>query len=301
MKKLSLILIFALATSVCFSEKVFVGLYVINLGKFDISDGSFSADCYLSFKGETNSDIVGQIDYEFMNGSSDTTYELESEEENQKLDRVKATLVVPVDLKGFPFEKHNIQIIIEDKALTKNKLEYVADMKSSGLDPSVFIPGYQIDSWDIAVDEHYYSVFDENYSKFVFTLRVSKPLWNAFQKTLLPVFFMVVMVLLSFLFKKEMFENRIAAITSGLLGVVMFHSSVSDQLPPIGYLTFADKIMMISYVIIIASLIINVFVMKFMNNGKDEAAEMLDRRVKYNVFIVYIVVFAVYCLVSIWK
>ena len=301
MKKLVLILVFALACSVCFSEKVLVGLYIINLGKFDISDGSFSVDCYLSFKSETNGDIVRKINYEFMNGSADTTYEFDHDDNFVKLDRVKASLVVPVDLKEFPFEKHNIQIIVEDKELTKNKLEFVADKKGSGLDPSVFIPGYNIDSWDIKIDEHYYSVFDENYSKFIFTLRVSKPIWNAFQKTLLPVFFMVVMVLLSFLFKKEMVENRIAAITSGLLGVVMFHSSISGQLPPIGYLTFADKIMMISYLIIVASLIINVFLMKFMNNGKDRVAEMIDKRVKYNVFIVYIIVFAVYCMISIGK
>lgn len=301
MKKLILIFMFVLSVSVCFSEKVLVGLYIINLGKFDISDGSFSVDCYLSFKSATDRDIVRKIDYEFMNGSADTTYEFDKDDAFVKLDRVKASLVVPVDLKGFPFEKHNIQIIIEDKELIKSKLEFVPDIKGSGLDPSVFIPGYNIDSWDIKIDEHYYSVFDENYSKFIFTLRVSKPIWNAFQKTLLPVFFMVVMVLLSFLFKKEMFENRIAAITSGLLGVVMFHSSISDQLPPIGYLTFADKIMMISYLIIVASLIINVFLMKFINSGKDQVAETLDKRVKYNVFIVYIVVFAVYCLISIGR
>ena len=46
-------------------EEVQVGLYILNLGKFDIATGSFTADFYLSLKCEAN---CSPENFEFMNG-----------------------------------------------------------------------------------------------------------------------------------------------------------------------------------------------------------------------------------------
>jgi hypothetical protein len=279
---------------------VMTGLYVVNFGKFDISDGSFTVDCYLTFKDTTKSKVLSNIDYEFMNGASESSYVVD-DLSDKKVYRVKSFLSVPVDLKEFPFEKHAIKIIIEDKRFSKENINFIADKSTSGLDKAVFIPGYTIDGWNVAVYDHYYDVFNESYSQFVFTIDISKPVWNAFQKTLLPAFCMVLVVLLSFLISKDMIENRIATITSGLLGVIMFHSSIASQLPPIGYLTFADKIMLISYAVIIISLLINIVMLRYMNNDNQAVAEKIYSKTKYNILLIYIVIVILYCIMNMRK
>ena len=52
MKKLIYIyvFIFLLNLALISAQKVDVGLYVLNLGKFDVATGSFTADFYLSMK-----------------------------------------------------------------------------------------------------------------------------------------------------------------------------------------------------------------------------------------------------------
>ncbi|MDP3881477.1 MAG: hypothetical protein Q8Q31_01220 [Nanoarchaeota archaeon] len=47
------------------NASVFVGVYILNLGKFDISTGSFTVDFYLSLKCQVN---CSSQEFEFING-----------------------------------------------------------------------------------------------------------------------------------------------------------------------------------------------------------------------------------------
>ncbi|MEM3091324.1 MAG: hypothetical protein QXU39_01555, partial [Candidatus Pacearchaeota archaeon] len=102
-------------------KEVKVGLYLINLGKFDIATGSFTADFYLSMKCDN---ICPQQDFEFMNGRA-SSFEKIIDKPNEKFYRIQANLVSPIDLKKFPFDKQKMEIIIEDKKKTINELRYI--------------------------------------------------------------------------------------------------------------------------------------------------------------------------------
>jgi hypothetical protein len=83
-----------------------VGLYIINMGKFDISTGSFTADFYLSM---VCSEKCG--DFEFMNGRA-TSIDKTIDEEKEKFYRIQGNFVSPVNLRAFPFDKQHIQITL---------------------------------------------------------------------------------------------------------------------------------------------------------------------------------------------
>jgi hypothetical protein len=297
MKRMYMGFILLLFVQAAFPRGVLTGLYLINMGSFDIDDGTIDVDFYISFSSVDSSVKLPDINFEIINGTEKSRY-IANDLTHEKIYRVKATILVPVNLRDFPFEKHSLKIILEDKVLSISKLEFTADKLLSGLDESVFIPGYDIDSWNVETGTHYYPAFKEDYSQFIYYLNIEKPILNAFLKTLMPVICMVIVVLLSFFIQNSEIENRIAAITSGLLGVIMFHASVAGQLPPIGYLTFADKVFLISYAIIIASLLITLFTMRMMK-ANNELAGKIYSKTKCNILVIYVIIIFFYCFFTI--
>src|SRR3989344_2898871 len=114
-------------------NQIKVGVYVLNLGKFDISTGAFAVDFYLSLKCES---VCPKQDFEFMNGRASSIDKI-IDAPSEKFYRIQANLNSPVNLKKFPFDRQNIQIIIEDKKKTIEELEYIPDLEASGIDDSI--------------------------------------------------------------------------------------------------------------------------------------------------------------------
>ena len=93
-----------------------VGIYVLNIGKYELATGSFTADFYLSLKCSSQC----SEDFEFMNGRA-SSFEKIINEPNEKFYRIQANLNSPVDLKKFPFDNQKLQIILEDKKRTTSE------------------------------------------------------------------------------------------------------------------------------------------------------------------------------------
>ncbi len=283
MKKLLLfVVLLFLISPVYANENVNVELYVLNLGKFDVATGAFTADFYLDMYCK---DGCNTGNFEFMNGRS-TSIDKIIDEPNQKFYRIQASLNSPVDLKDFPFDKQKMQVIIEDKQATTDEIQYVTKKETSGIDDSIAFTGWNIDGWDAKVSDHYYKVYDSTYSQFVFDINISRIALNAFIKTFLPVFFILLVVLFSFLLDPDKITNRLAIAGSSLVAAVMFHISISNQIPPVGYLTFADKFMLLTYFILLMSFVLNITLMELLEKKKVELVEKIHRRTEYTMFIV---------------
>ncbi len=260
-------------------DQVEVGLYVLNLGKFDIATGSFTADFYLSMKCEVE---CHPENFEFMNGRA-ASIEKIIDEPKEKFYRIQANLNSPIDLRSFPFDAQKMQIIIEDKAKTTEDLIYIPNLEESGIDDSIVFTGWNMDGWSANVSEHNYSVYDETYSQYVFSIDISRIVLNAFLKTFLPVIFIMLVVVFSFLIDPDKVSTRLTMAGSSLVASVMFHVSISNQIPPVGYLTFADKFMMVTYMVLLFSFIINVAMLELQERKKTEVVDRLHRRTQYNV------------------
>jgi hypothetical protein len=69
--------------------------------------------------------------------------------------------------------------------------------------------------------------------------------------------------------------------TAMLIASVMFHLSITNQLPPAAYLTIADKAMIATYMTIGLSLLTSVLMMRHMQSGRvDDAKQLRDRAFK---------------------
>ncbi|MFA5888205.1 MAG: hypothetical protein WC852_05855 [Candidatus Nanoarchaeia archaeon] len=269
---LALVMLLSIASPMASAQNVDVGLYILNLGKFDISTGSFTADFYLSMKCEDKCS-----DFEFVNGRASSVDKI-IDEPNEKFYRIQAALNSPVDLKSFPFDSQKMQIILEDKENTVDSLVYVPVEKESGIDDSIAFTGWNIDGWETEVKEHYYKPYDETYSQYIFNVDISRIAFNSFLKTFLPVFFIMMVTMFSFVLDPDKITTRLGMAGSSLVAAVMFHIAISSQIPPVGYLTLADKFMVLTYFILLVTFILNV-VMLELHERKQEAKLMKMHRI----------------------
>ncbi|MEM5792874.1 MAG: hypothetical protein QXY45_00740 [Candidatus Aenigmatarchaeota archaeon] len=268
-------------------REVYVGLYLINLGKFDISTGSFTADFYLAFECENS---CPNLDFEFMNGRA-TSFEKLVDKPNLKSYRIQANLVSPIDLKKFPFDKQKLKIIIEDKNLPIEELVYIPKLNESGIDPSIIFIGWEIEDWSSYTEEHYYNVYDETYSQYIFEIPIRRITINSIFKTFLPIAFIMLIMLSSFVLDPDKITTRLTMAGSSLVASVMYHVSITNQIPPVSYLTFVDKFMVLTYFITLLSFIFNVLILELHEEKKDKLVEKLHRCTEFTMFIVVPIIY----------
>jgi hypothetical protein len=268
-----------------------VSIYILNLGKFDISTGSFTADFYLDMV--CNKKCPEQ-DFEFMNGRASSVDKI-IDKPDEKFYRIQANLNSPIDLRKFPYDEQKIEIIIEDKRNTIDHVKYVPNNEEAGIDPSVSFSGWIIGNYSQTTTEHYYESYDETYSQFIFSIPISKIVINSTIKSILPVVFIILVMLSSFILDIDKLATRIAMVSSALVASVMFHVSLSNQIPPVSYLTFMDKFMVLTYFVILISFGINIIIMELTKKEKTSLAEKIHHKTEYTMLILvpilYIILF----------
>lgn len=274
-------------------EKVKVSTYVLNLGKFDLATGTFTADFYLGFKCEN----YCNIDFEFMNGRASSIEKI-IDSENEKFYRIQANLMSPIDLKKFPFDKQKLQIIIEDKKKTIEDMVYVVNLEESGIDSSIIFVGWNLEDWKAEVKEHNYEVYNETYSQYVFTIPISRILINAIFKTFLPIIFIILVMLSSFVLDPDKITTRLSMVGSALVASVMFHVSLINQIPPVGYLTFIDKFMILTYFVMLLSFLINVVILEMQERKNESIVKKIHSYTEFGMFILvptlYVLLFLIF-------
>jgi len=277
-----LLLIFAILTCLPFvyAQEAQIGAYILNVGKYELATGSYTIDFYLSIKCEKKCDPT----IEFMNGRALSTDKI-IDKPNDKFYRIQASLQEQVNLENFPFDEQKLTILIEDKEKPLNEFIFIPNDDEAGLDPSVKFVGWQIKDWSHASVEHEYSIYDETYSQYQFAITIGRSAFNAVLKTLLPVFFIVLITLFSFIIDPDKITNRLTLVTSSLVAAVMFHVNIANQLPPVSYLTFADKFMVLTYIILLFSLATSIILLE-LSERQDKRVTKIHRMTEYSGFII---------------
>jgi hypothetical protein len=220
-----------------------------------------------------------------MNGRA-SSFEKIINEPNEKFYRIQANLNSPVDLKKFPFDNQKLQIILEDKKRTTSELVYETNLKESGVDDSISFAGWKIKPFYLNVSEHQYQIYEETYSQFSFNIPISRFPLNAFIKTFLPITFIILVALSSFVLDPDKITTRIGMVGSALVASVMFHVSLTNQIPPVGYLTFADKFMILTYLVLLLSFIFNVFLLELAERKNEKLLMRVHHATEYTMLII---------------
>lgn len=295
MRKLLVVLLLMLSMSFAAEaqQEIKAGMYILNIGKFDTSTGSYTVDMYLSFRCADNCSEK----FEFMNGRA-TTIEKIYDNGTDKYWRIQAQLSSDIDLRKYPFDAQSLNVIIEDKVNAIDSLIYVPDEELTGLDEAAFVAGWEIANWSIYSDVHEYEVYGEQYSRLQISVGIQRVFLNSFIRNFLPVIFIIIVVVISYIMDLDKILNRITLQAGALTAAVMFHVAILSQIPPLGYMTFADKFMILTYFFLVLSVMLSIFMLELKERKMEDHAEKFHRRTEFLMPIIiilsYILLFSLF-------
>lgn len=99
------------------------------------------------------------------------------------------------------------------------------------------------------------------------------------------MFFLILIMISTFILNPDQVITRLAAISSSLMATVMFHISIAGQIPPVGYLTFADKFMMLTYFLLLVSFALNIAIFVLRSKKREDEAMRFNKWCEKLVFI----------------
>ncbi len=95
--------------------------------------------------------------------------------------------------------------------------------------------------------EQYYPAFEKTFSRFVFQLPSRRHTEAGVLEFLVPSLIFVACGFLALFMIPSPPVPRVTISTGALLGSVVFHLNTTSSIPPVGYLTHADRLMLINY------------------------------------------------------
>ena len=255
------------------SEKpvsVEVGVLLVSVDKVDLSYSNYRLDFYLWFNYNPSEISLSEVQqFEFVNGAP-TIYVVDVNETQGYLEyRVRGDFISSFDFSRYPFETHELTVKIENKNLNVADLVFEQDL-SSQIDPQASVAGWNLRGFQTAVTEHSYG--KETFSRFVFSIDLERPLLSSFIKTVVPLAVITTISLLAFFMAPQNFAQRITLGVTTLLAATTFHLSLINGIPPTGYLTFADRMMLSVYAIFLYNLASSVYIMRRVDSKRIEEA-----------------------------
>ncbi|MCX8171286.1 MAG: hypothetical protein N3E47_04875 [Candidatus Bathyarchaeota archaeon] len=253
-----------------------VGVWLVNVEKVDLSASSYRLDFYLWFRFDPSKiNPEDMREFEFVNGFP-TKYEVKVDAENGYLEyRVRGDFIKTFDFSRYPFETHMLTVEIEHKNLNASILAFTID-PTSNIDKEANVAGWEIGGFEAAVKEHSYG--SEVYSRFVFSIKLKRPMLSSFVKSVLPVAVITTISLLTFFISPQNFGQRIGLGVTTLMSAATFHLALLSGIPPVGYLTLADRMMLSIYTIFLYNLSVSVYIMRLVDAKKIEEAQNFNKK-----------------------
>jgi hypothetical protein len=225
-----------------------VGFVISEIRDYQIQDGSFSADYFMSF---TADKPVPKLHPVFTNGH-DTSCIGIVDVETFRFYRCTGTFTSPVDLLNYPFDTQTLDISVEDAVYGVDTIVFVADPRRTSLDANFRISGYSVAKVGASTFKHQYpSRFDRDdlyVSRYRFTVALDRYAQSAAFSVFVPAIIIVLISLIGLWVPPEELEVRSNAGAPMLAAAVLFHYALVQSLPATGYLTHADKLMLGVYV-----------------------------------------------------
>ncbi len=248
-------------------QKVYTGIYLMNLYDLNLDEHSFYADFYIWFKWKGDIDPTG---IEFVNmvekwgmtqePFEDTIINLEGGWNYQGY-RVEGRFFHAFELERFPLDKHLLEIHLEHPDYPADALIFVHDTTSA---PVFYRPELSLAGWDLkgatllSKMHNYGTDFGNpdypatNFSDFIFRFTINRPVSYFVLKLLLPLTIVIMAALGALLFFPSYVDARISLPVGSLLTAVFLQQGYSDALPDVGYMVLMDKIYLLAYALIAA-------------------------------------------------
>lgn len=292
--------------------KIYVGIYPLKIHQLILKEEKFQADFYIWFRWKGQKKLPG---FEIMNGSYDFVGEPEVDElpggYHYVSYRIKGNFFIKVDLRNYPFDRHRLEIQVENQELGRSKLVYVPDDENmKALQSLSKITGWRTKSAKVFEREHVYETnfgkkeesLTSAYSQLVYRMVIERKTFSYVMKSSFPIFVIVFISFLSLFVYPEIVPVRVSIGITTLLSIVAYHVSQANTLPEVGHLVTADYFFMLAYVCCALSLVETVVINRvYIQNKKIAEALKADRLALMVLPALFIVGYTLIILINIWN
>lgn len=228
--------------------RIKVGMLLNSVDDYDVKTGTFTADFFLSL---TSATPMPSLNLQFPNGKVDQKEDI-ADKPTFKLYRFSGAFKSPPDLRKYPFDSQELQVLVEDDSRGTDQIRFTADKEHTQLARGFRALGWQVNYVEArALSQSYPDRFEGDdlyYGRYIFTLGVERFATSAAFKVFVPAFVIVIISLLGMWVPPGEMEVRSNAGAPMLAGAVLFHFALMQELPATSYLTRADKLMSGVYV-----------------------------------------------------
>ena len=247
-----------------------VGIAVTSLEKLDLALGTFNAEITVTVHCDRE---PCKPAFDVMNGKLVGKPEKLHDEKLVKKYKLKAELSALIDLGEYPFDSHELPIVLFDRD-DPGQILYEIDRDPHHTHVAegphhIKLPGWEPVRWDATVESE-----DEGdgeaMSVLYFDVAIKRPAAASFAKALIPVLILLLVAGFQLLLKPKGAPARLSGSTATLTAAVMFHVGQLVSLPSVGYLTRLDKFMIATYLVIVLHIAFNVAMVRA-EEAKDEA------------------------------
>ncbi len=205
------------------------------------------------------------------------------------LERFSTNLQIDFDWTAFPFDEQDFYIKV-DMLYPEEEYIFAPTEGFSEIDPNHGEDEFILTDFDTQISSVISSTLMPT-SRFTFHFNAPRHLDYYIFRILIPILLIIVVSYITFFLKD--YSKRIEIATGNLLLFIAFSFSLGDNYPRMGYLTFIDAIMAITFIINTLVVALNVYFKWLEQNDQREKADRLDTPMNYIYPIAYLIAFGI--------
>ncbi len=193
--------------------------------------------------------------------------------------RVAATLRAMLDYSRFPFDTQVLPVHIESFAWNCDVVRLVPLPEQTGFDPT-----FQLAEWTVLDVEPTVTEIERPrdpvpYSRLTYNITIDRKTGFYLWKIFLPLIVIVAISWVVFWMNREMLGRRAGVSVTAILTVIAYQFVVSEAIPRVSYLTVLDKVLLLSTLMIAATLLESLIVEAV--KSRDNDATRIDRACRW--------------------
>lgn len=197
------------------------------------------------------------------------------------LEMFHSTVETPMNLRRFPFDRQKLDVFVQPFAYGRSEVAFVpSERMSHTWDQNLGIAEWErrgVTVQERSIDIARLDGSQREVSEVVVSVDIKRRPDSVLLNIVLPLVLLVGLTWVVFWMGDESLPNRLSISFIGILSVVAYNFVILDTVPEISYLTLVDAFILLSYLALVASVVVNVIVDRRRRNGRNEKAERLDR------------------------
>jgi len=278
-------------------ERVTVGAHINDILALDLHSHSYRLDLYVWFRWK-NPAFRPWESAEFMNAFDPADHvrtplydvpQVMPDGSLYMVIRQQGIFSSKLPLQAYPFDKQTLKVAMEDSVYDTSDLVYVPDSFQTlalTINHHITLPGFTIGQPVLKItDVSYPTLFGDlreteagDYARADFLVPISRPRLATGIKVFMPVILIILCTILVFRVYPAYIEGRLGVAITALLTLVAFQLTTSSSLPDASYLLLTDKIYILCYLFIIATMMQVVRTSSAVHRGDMQLAVKSDRK-----------------------